>query len=33
MGYIAFQKEFFSSGMDWYSLADEFVLIGSDRSG
>ena len=33
MGYIAFQKEFFSSGMDWYSLADEDMLMGSDRSG
>ena len=33
-GYFAFRKEFFfSSGMVWYSLADEDVLIGSDRSG
>ena len=32
-GYIAFQKEFFLSEMDWYSLADEDVLTGSNRSG
>ena len=31
--YIPFQKEILSSGMDYYSLADEDVLIGSDQSG
>ena len=33
IGLYCFLEEVFSSGMDWYSLADDDVLIGSDGSG